>query len=454
MKVMLQHRFDPPLKPVKKRVVACGTKLLDTIEIVHSSWTNYIVGNEHLDVTNQQYVIVKYSDKKKVVGPTLSKHKKYEMCVNVHKPEGSTLKFFEQHVIGTHEQNFISPKYKTCLSSGDFCMVKKVQNPQNFPITDDVIVSSNLSCPEQLEMKHACSIEFKELASSDDSKLDPSVVHKEPLHEDVDDAMKGLFLMSHEVQHDGTITNVKGQRCSIVQSECKIKEKVCKLIIDGGSFTNAISSDVVYALSLSIWRLPMSRCMQWMNTSGTLKITHKARVKFSVGTYVDILNCDVAPLSAYHLLLDRPWQFDLDATHGCCSNCYSFVHKGIHHVFKPMLESGIKSEVFAPVKKKYKTATIKQKPRIALLQGEENNVTILGTSDELPMKEAPQIISKPRTALLKVGEDNMTTISAPTIAVVNSINPIHIQFGTLDFGLKIEDENNMVPIAPYRKNRR
>jgi hypothetical protein len=28
-----------------------------------------------------------------------------------------------------------------------------------------------------------------------------------------------------------------------------------------------------------------------MNTSGTLKITHKARVKFSVGTYVDTVEC-------------------------------------------------------------------------------------------------------------------------------------------------------------------
>jgi hypothetical protein len=72
----------------------------------------------------------------------------------------------------------------------------------------------------------------------------------------------------------------------------------------------------------------------------------------------------------------------MDTTHSGCSNCYWLVHKGIHHVFKPMLESGIKSEVFALVKKKYQTATIKPKPRTALLQGEENEVNILDTSDE------------------------------------------------------------------------
>jgi hypothetical protein len=42
----------------------------------------------------------------------------------------------------------------------------------------------------------------------------------------------------------------------------------------------------------------------------------------------------------------------------------------------------------------------------------------------------------------------MTNISSLTTVAENSINPIHIQFGTLDFELKIEDENSMVLIAP------
>jgi hypothetical protein len=89
----------------------------------------------------------------------------------------------------------LAPNIKTCLSSKDFCMAKKVKNLQNFPIKEDVIVFSNFSCPEQLEMKHVCSTKFKELASSDDSMLVHSVVHKEPLHEADDDAMNGLYLM-------------------------------------------------------------------------------------------------------------------------------------------------------------------------------------------------------------------------------------------------------------------
>ena len=87
----------------------------------------------------------------------------------------------------------------------------------------------------------------------------------------------------------------------------------------------------------------MPRYMQWMNQCGTLKITHRARVKFSVGNYMDTVDCDVVPMNACHLLLGRPWQFDVDETHGGHSNHYSFVHKGVHHVVKPMPENAIKA---------------------------------------------------------------------------------------------------------------
>jgi hypothetical protein len=59
----------------------------------------------------------------------------------------------------------------------------------------------------------------------------------------------------------------------------------------------------VSASPLSMRRLPPPHYVYWMNESGTLKITHKARVKFYVGNYMDIVDCDVAAMSACHLLL-------------------------------------------------------------------------------------------------------------------------------------------------------
>ena len=78
--------------------------------------------------------------------------------------------------------------------------------------------------------------------------------------------MDGLSLMSHEVWGDGTIVDMKGHRSNIFQPECKIQDKVCKLIIDGGSLTNAISSDLVHALSLSTWTLHIQPCKATRNS--------------------------------------------------------------------------------------------------------------------------------------------------------------------------------------------
>src|SRR6185437_15095596 len=105
-------------------------------------------------------------------------------------------------------------------------------------------------------------------------------------------------------------------------------------------------------LFLSTWRLSTPHYMRWLYESGTLKITHKGRVKFSIGNYMDIVDCDVAPMNACHLLLSRPWQFDLDATHAGRSNNYSFVHKGVHHILRPMSDTAVNAEVFATSKVK------------------------------------------------------------------------------------------------------
>jgi hypothetical protein len=236
--------------------------------------------------------------------------------------------------------------------------------------------------------------------------------HAKPFIEVVDDLVD-LSLMSHEVHRDGTTASIKGQRSGIFQSECKIKDKVCKLIIDGGSFTNVISSDLVSALSLSMWWVPMPHHVQWMSQSSTLKITHMARVKFSVENYMDTIDCDVAAMSACHLLLGQPWQYDLDATHSGHSNHYSFVHKGVSHMLKPMKESVIKAEVFATVKRRKPAETI-PKLRMTLFQGEGNDVTIIGRDLKAncnnkvakKMSNLNDISTKPRMALIQGRESD------------------------------------------------
>jgi hypothetical protein len=44
-------------------------------------------------------------------------------------------------------------------------------------------------------------------------------------------------------------------------------------------------------------------------------VTKQVHVPFSIKTYNDKVLCDVAPMSASHLLLGCPWQFDKDVTY-------------------------------------------------------------------------------------------------------------------------------------------
>jgi hypothetical protein len=93
------------------------------------------------------------------------------------------------------------------------------------------------------------------------------------------------------------------------------------------------------------WRIPEPKHVAWLNSGGMLKVTHKVRVPFTVGDYVDEVECDVLPLDVCGLLLGRPWQYDRNVTHAGRANTYSFVHDSKQWTLKPMQDDQIKFNV-------------------------------------------------------------------------------------------------------------
>jgi hypothetical protein len=63
--------------------------------------------------------------------------------------------------------------------------------------------------------------------------------------------------------------------------------------------------------------------MRWLSDSGEMKISYMVRVEFQIGPYKDIVECDVVPMTACHLLLGRPWQYDRDVRHNGRANTYN-----------------------------------------------------------------------------------------------------------------------------------
>ena len=120
----------------------------------------------------------------------------------------------------------------------------------------------------------------------------------------------------------------KLQRHNLFQTFFAIKNRRARVIIDGGSCNNLVSSDLVKKLGLTTRPHPHPYHIQWLNDSGKAKVTQTCRVHFSIGGYADHVDCDVVPMQACSLLLGRPWEFDNDALHHGSSNKYTFMHKG------------------------------------------------------------------------------------------------------------------------------
>ena len=86
---------------------------------------------------------------------------------------------------------------------------------------------------------------------------------------------------------------------------------------------------------------PASLQGQWLSDSGTIPVEHMVQVSFKIGAYEDTLECDVVSMSACHLLLRGPWQFDRGVIHNGRTNHYSFKMKGKEYVLRPMSPSQV-----------------------------------------------------------------------------------------------------------------
>ncbi|KAI9169953.1 hypothetical protein LWI28_020048 [Acer negundo] len=115
------------------------------------------------------------------------------------------------------------------------------------------------------------------------------------------------------------------QRDNIFHTRCHVNDKVCSMIIDGGSCTNVASTILVEKLNLTTFKHPKPYKLQWLNDSGEVRVNKQVLVSFSIGRYKDEVTCDVVSMNAGHILLGRPWQFDRHVTHDGYTNRYSFV---------------------------------------------------------------------------------------------------------------------------------
>ncbi|PKU81321.1 RNA-directed DNA polymerase [Dendrobium catenatum] len=122
---------------------------------------------------------------------------------------------------------------------------------------------------------------------------------------------------------------VQSQRHSIFKTKCTIGGKVCDLLVDNGCTENVVSKAVVHALQLKTTKHPQPYKISWVKKGMEISVTETCRVRFSIGkNYICEVLCDVVEMDVCHLILGRPWQFDVGAIYDGRANTYALEWKG------------------------------------------------------------------------------------------------------------------------------
>ena len=128
----------------------------------------------------------------------------------------------------------------------------------------------------------------------------------------------------------------ESQRENIFHSRCLINDRVCSLIVDGGSCANVASTRVVDKLGFSTISHAKPYKLQWLRVVGEIIVNKQVLIAFSIGKYKDEVLCDVVPMEATHILLGRPWQFDKKVFHDGFTNKISFNFHGHKVILKSL----------------------------------------------------------------------------------------------------------------------
>ncbi|KAL2347676.1 hypothetical protein Fmac_001676 [Flemingia macrophylla] len=142
------------------------------------------------------------------------------------------------------------------------------------------------------------------------------------------------------------------QREDLFHTRCKFLEKTCSLIVDSGSCTNCCSTRLVDKLSLPKLPHPKPYKLQWVNSDGGLVVNQLVNIPITIRKYQEKVLCDIIPMEAGHILLERPWQYDNKTLHDGLANKITFLHHGKKITLCPLSPSQLKEDQIKLNKKK------------------------------------------------------------------------------------------------------
>ncbi|XP_057248897.1 uncharacterized protein LOC130590469 [Beta vulgaris subsp. vulgaris] len=155
--------------------------------------------------------------------------------------------------------------------------------------------------------------------------------------------MEGETLVLRRSFYSNVVAENEEQRETIFHSKCLVNKKLCTLIIDGGSCTNVASTELVEKLALPTIKHPHPYKLKWLDDDNEVRVKNRVLLTFSIGNYQDEILCDVIPMTACHVLLGRPCQFDRKVIHDGATNVYKVNKDGKIKTLLPLPPSKIRN---------------------------------------------------------------------------------------------------------------
>ena len=195
------------------------------------------------------------------------------------------------------------------------------------------------------------------------------------------------------------------QRKSLFRTHCKVKGKVYKMIVDLGSTDNIASKEMVDKLKLTKIPHPCPYKASWLTKDKQTLVNEQVWVEFTLGEYSDKVLCDVTEMDACHLLLGRPWQFDVKSRHDGETNIYTITKGGVKYTMRPFPDDSKSDHIVSSValvgeKEFLKTIKEKDTPCFAIVvrpkQESRNLVKPRGNlkRDDVGPKEVRDLLNK------------------------------------------------------------
>jgi hypothetical protein len=156
------------------------------------------------------------------------------------------------------------------------------------------------------------------------------------------------LVAKHALNMQIKIDDMEQQRENIFHTRCYVNNKVCNMIIDGGSCANVASTTLVEKLSLPLLKHPRPYKLQWLNECGEVKVNKQILVAFTIGRYSDEVLCDVVPMHAGHILLGSLWQYGRRVIRGGFRNRYKFVKDGKTIKLAPLTPKQVNEDQLKP----------------------------------------------------------------------------------------------------------